>query len=72
MYFGVYFGSQRGFVFCRGRTNSQHCGGDGNSLKIFVLKDRISFLKGTRQGGKQFPGNYVVQTQKLFGVITVC
>ena len=23
MYFGVYFGSQRGFVFCRGRTNSQ-------------------------------------------------
>ena len=23
MYFGVYFGAQRGFVFCRGRTNSQ-------------------------------------------------
>ena len=23
MYSGVYFGAQRGFVFCRGRTNSQ-------------------------------------------------
>ena len=23
MYFGVYFGLQRGFVFCRGRRNSQ-------------------------------------------------
>ena len=23
MYFGVYFGLQRGFVFCRGRKNSQ-------------------------------------------------
>ena len=24
VYFGVYFGLRRGFVFCRGRTNSQH------------------------------------------------
>ena len=26
MYFGVHFGAQRGFVFCRGRTNSQYMG----------------------------------------------